>query len=52
MKRVFVYLSALVGVGGIVYLTGRSEAQQPGAPAPVAAVRPTIAVFNLSLIHI
>jgi len=47
VKRVFVYLSALVGVGGIIYLTGRSEAQQPGAPAPVAAVRPTIAVFNM-----
>lgn len=47
MKRVFVYLSALVGVGGIVYLTGRSEAQQPGAPPPTAAVRPTIAVFNM-----
>lgn len=46
MKRVFVYLSALVGVGSAVYLAGAISAQQPGAPAaPRATGR--VAVFNV-----
>lgn len=48
MKRVFVYLSALVAVGGAIYLTGAVRAQAP-APAPTAApaAKPTVAVFNI-----
>lgn len=50
MKRAFVYFSALVGVGGVVYLAGRTEAQQPPVTAPVAVARPTIAVFNIAAV--
>lgn len=45
MKRVFVYLSALVGVGGMVYLAGQGIAQAPPAPAPKAGGK--VAVFNV-----
>lgn len=59
MKRAFVYLSALVGFGGMVYLAGGSNAQPPGGgPAPGGAppantapqARPTIAVFNMAAV--
>lgn len=57
MKRAFVFLSALVGFGGMVYLAGGINAQPPGAPpagAPPAAgtpqTRPTIAVFNMAAV--
>jgi Skp family chaperone for outer membrane proteins len=50
VKRVFFYLSALVGMGGMIYLAGAINAQAP-APAPAApppaASRPTVAVFNI-----
>ena len=54
MKRTFVYLSALVGFGGMIYLAGATQAQPgvpaPGAPAPTAQARPTIAVFNMAAV--
>lgn len=56
MNRVFMYLSALVGVGGIAFLAGSSQAQQgapgaPGAPAPQQPqARPTVAVFNMAAV--
>ena len=55
MNRAFMYLSALVGCGGMVVLAGASQAQQPGAPgAPPAAAqpqaRPTVAVFNMAAV--
>lgn len=50
MKRVFVYLSALVGFGGMVYLASRSEAQPGVAPATTPATRPTVAVFNMAAV--
>lgn len=49
MKRVYVYLSALVGIGGAVFLTSATRAQQPGATPPAAQTgRPTVAVFNMA----
>ena len=60
MKRAFVYLSALVGLGGSLYLASVASAQPPagGAPPPPAAApaagataaRPTIAVFNMAAV--
>jgi len=59
VKRAFVYLSALVGIGGMVYLASTAAAQPPmgmppapGAPAPAAAggTRPTVAVFNMAAV--
>ena len=59
MKRVFVYLSALVGLGGSLYLASTAGAQAPAAgtpPPPAAAApgasaaRPTIAVFNMAAV--
>lgn len=52
MKRVFVYLSALVGFGGMVYLAGGIQAQPPagGAPPAAPASRPTVAVFNMAAV--
>ena len=60
MKRVFGQLSALVGLGGMLFLAGAATAQPPGAPgappppattAPAAStVRPTIAVFNMAAV--
>jgi Skp family chaperone for outer membrane proteins len=51
------YLSALVGLGGMLLLAGTSQGQAPGgAPAPggaappASAVRPTIAVFNMAAV--
>jgi Skp family chaperone for outer membrane proteins len=47
------YLSALVGVGGMVFLSASSQAQQagaPGAPAPQSQARPTVAVFNMAAV--
>lgn len=49
MKRVFIYLSALVGLGGMVYLAGTSQAQPGAAPATPQA-RPAIAVFNMAAV--
>lgn len=52
MKRMFVYLAALVGVGGAIYLAGQIKAQQPNTPTPNAApaARPfsKVAVFNVA----
>lgn len=58
MKRVFGYLSALVGFGGMLYLGSTVAAQPPGAGAPppaaaapaATAVRPTVAVFNMAAV--
>jgi len=52
VKRVFVYLSALVGFGGMVYLAGGTQAQPPagGAPPAAAQTRPTVAVFNMAAV--
>ena len=51
MKRAFVYLSALVGFGGMIYLAGSTQAQPPGAPPPATPqARPTIAVFNMAAV--
>lgn len=52
MNRVFMYLSALVGLGGMFYLAGTSQAQPPAAAAaqPTAQARPTIAVFNMAAV--
>ena len=57
MKRAFVFLSALVGFGGMVYLAGGTHAQPPGGPAPGGApqaannaARPTVAVFNMAAV--
>ncbi|HEY2785564.1 MAG TPA: OmpH family outer membrane protein [Fimbriiglobus sp.] len=53
MKRTFVYLAALVGMAGAVYLAGSIKAQGPGgagaAPTtpPVSAGR-DVAVFNVA----
>ena len=49
MNRVFVYLSALVGVCGMVYLAGRTEAQ-PAAARPTTTAAPTVAVFNMAAV--
>ena len=45
MKRAFVYLSALVGLGGMTYLAGQGIAQPPAAPAPKAGGK--VVVFNV-----
>lgn len=53
MNRTMMYLAALAGIGGAVYLAGPTRAQQPpaagAAPAP-AAKAPTgrVAVFNVA----
>jgi Skp family chaperone for outer membrane proteins len=49
------YLSVLVGVGGVIYLAGSSQAQPPaGAPGAPATqqpqARPTVAVFNMAAV--
>jgi Skp family chaperone for outer membrane proteins len=46
-----VFLSALVGVGGLVYLAGQGQAQTPGGGAPPAAAPRAggkVAVFNVA----
>jgi len=51
VKRVYVYLSALVGLGGAIFLAGAGRAQQPGAPAAAPpAGRPSVAVFNMAAV--
>jgi Skp family chaperone for outer membrane proteins len=51
VKRVYVYLSALVGLGGAVYLAGTIHAQPPaGGPPAAPAGRPTVAVFNMAAV--
>src|SRR5262245_24453987 len=64
VKRSSLYLSGLLGFGGMLLLAGGSQAQGPGgappggaAPPPaggqppaVAASRPTIAVFNMAAV--
>jgi Skp family chaperone for outer membrane proteins len=59
VKRAFMYLSALVGLGGMLYLASAATAQPPagGTPppppaagAPGTGVRPTIAVFNMAAV--
>jgi Skp family chaperone for outer membrane proteins len=49
VNRVMVYLAALAGTGGVIFL---AQAQQPAAaPAPTAAPKPTtgrVAVFNVA----
>ncbi len=52
MKRVYVFLAALVAIGGAVHLTGKLVAQTPGAAPATAPVqrtdKPRIAVFNVA----
>ena len=48
MKRVFVYLAALVGVGSAVYLAGTIQAQQPGAAPAAPKASGKVAVFNVA----
>lgn len=55
MNRVFMYLSALVGIGGVAFLAGSTQAQAPGgappgAPTPTPQSRPTVAVFNMAAV--
>jgi Skp family chaperone for outer membrane proteins len=53
VKRTFVYLSAWVGLGGAVFLTGAVRGQPPAggaAPAPGPQARPTVAVFNMAAV--
>lgn len=62
MTRVLGFLSALVGLGGVMYLASSVSAQPPmggaspppGAGAPPAAAqpttRPTVAVFNMAAV--
>jgi Skp family chaperone for outer membrane proteins len=59
VNRTFLYLSAALGVAGVLSLAGAASAQ-PGAPAPgappagapsaPAPSRPTIAVFNMAAV--
>lgn len=50
MKRIMMFLTALVGVGGMVYLAGQTQAQAPPGGAPAAAPRAggKVAVFNVA----
>jgi Skp family chaperone for outer membrane proteins len=50
LKRAFVYLSALIGIGGLVCLAGQAQGQQPGtgAPAPAPKASGKVAVFNVA----
>ncbi|MFO0849492.1 MAG: OmpH family outer membrane protein [Gemmataceae bacterium] len=48
MKRVFVYLAALVGVGSAVYLAGTIQAQAPGAAPAAPKASGKVAVFNVA----
>jgi Skp family chaperone for outer membrane proteins len=58
VNRAFVYLSALVGVGGMLSLAGAAAAQPPAgapgappaAPPTATASRPTVAVFNMAAV--
>jgi Skp family chaperone for outer membrane proteins len=55
VKRASVYLSGLLGFGGMLLLLSGSQAQPPGAPAPggvppAQQSRPTIAVFNMAAV--
>ena len=55
MKRAFVYLSAVVGLGGMIYLAGTAQGQPgtpgaPGAPPAAGGARPNIAVFNMAAV--
>ena len=47
MKRFFAFLFAVVGVGGMFYLAGQTQAQQAGAAAPKAKTA-SVAVFNVA----
>jgi Skp family chaperone for outer membrane proteins len=52
------FLSGLVGLGGLLYLASAATAQPPmgmapggaPAPAPTGAARPTVAVFNMAAV--
>lgn len=52
MKRVYLFLAALAGLSGAIYLAGRATAQGPGGGAPPAATArqdsPRVAVFNVA----
>ena len=56
MKRVYVGLMALAGLGGMTFLAETAQAQQPGGaatPPPAATTpqaRPTVAVFNMAAV--
>lgn len=56
MKKAYLLLAALAGLGGAVYLAGQVKAQSPGAgagapgggAAPARADNPRVAVFNVA----
>ena len=51
MNRTFMYLSAVLGVTGTLFLTSASaQPPAPGAPPAAPATRPTIAVFNMAAV--
>jgi len=52
VRRTFAFVSAVVGLGGMVFLAGPTKAQPPAAAPPAAApaARPTIAVFNMAAV--
>lgn len=54
MKRASMYVSALIGFGGMLALASATQAQGPGAAPPGAQPappgRPTIAVFNMAAV--
>ena len=52
MNRTFMFLSAVLGFGAMVYLASVSHAQPAGPPggAPAPSARPTIAVFNMAAV--
>ena len=55
MKKAYLLLAALAGLGGVMYLAGQVKAQAPGAGAPGGAAAaparadtPRVAVFNVA----
>src|SRR5262245_3188030 len=52
VNRTFMFLSAVLGFGAMVYLASVSHAQPAGPPggAPAPSARPTIAVFNMAAV--
>lgn len=48
MKRFFAFLFAVVGVGGMFYLAGQTQAQQEEAAKPKGTKTASVAVFNVA----